>query len=160
MSAMLLAKNRKALFDYSLVEKYTVGIVLTGPEVKAAREGKVNFEGSFVRVLNGEVFAVNLYIGPYSKQGHGFDEVEAKRNRKLLLNAHEIKDIAIEISQKGRSAVPLALVLDHNLIKLEIAVVKGRKEYEKKQVAKDRQVEIDLKNETKEIKRMLDNGAK
>jgi len=160
MSAMLLAKNRKALFDYSLVEKYMAGILLAGSEVKAVREGKANFEGSFVRVLDGEVYVVNLYIGPYSKQGRGFDELSAKRNRKLLLKEREIQDIAKEIAQKGKSAVPLALVLENNLVKLEFAVVKGRKEFEKKQVVKDRQIEADLQKETKEIKRIFDNRAK
>jgi SsrA-binding protein len=152
--AMLLVKNRKALFDYSLVEKYTAGILLSGAQAKSIREGNVNFEGAFIRVIEGMPLITGMYIGPYSKQGKTFDETKASENRKILLNKHEIKDIAAELSQKGHTAVPLALVLDHNLIKLEFAVVKGRKEFEKKVVAKEKQIKKDLERDSKEFRRL------
>jgi SsrA-binding protein len=153
--AMLLVKNRKALFDYSLVEKYTAGIVLTGAQARAIREGNVNFEGSFVKIVDGQAFITGMFIGPYSKQGKTYDETKASENRKLLIKASEIKEIASELSQKGKTAVPMALVLDHNLIKLEFAVVKGRKEFEKKVVAKEKQIKKDLERDSKEFRRLV-----
>ncbi|HOM78196.1 MAG TPA: SsrA-binding protein SmpB [bacterium] len=148
---MLIAKNRKALFNYEIIEKYLAGIMLTGYEVKALREHNVNFEGSFVKIENGEALLINLQIGRYSKQGQKIDEAAEKRTRKLLLNKVELEKITRQIQEKGKTIVPLAFVLRNNLIKLEIAVVKGRKKYEKKQVAKTRQIEKDLLRQRKDM---------
>lgn len=148
---MLISKNRKALFDHELLEKFTAGIVLKGFEVKAVKENKATFDGSYIQIIEGEVFVVNMYIGKYSKQSRDFDELNARRNRKLLLNKSEIAKLAREISQKGKTAVPLALILDKGNIKLEFAIVRGRKEFEKKMVAKERQIKKDLAVEAKEL---------
>jgi SsrA-binding protein len=149
---MLISKNRKALFDHELLEKFTAGMILRGYEVKAIKENKANFEGSYVQLIEGEPFVVNMYIGRYSKQSTEFNELDARRNRKLLLNQNEIDKLAREVSQKGKTAVPLALILDKGKIRLEFAIVKGQKEFEKKQVAKERQIQKDLAKETKELK--------
>jgi SsrA-binding protein len=149
----LLAKNRKAMFNHTLLEKYVAGIVLKGYEVKAIREGKVDFEGSYIKILNNEVVIINLNIGKYSKQSKEIDEVDSRKTRKLLLNRREIIELTREMSEKGRTAIPLALIIVNNLIKLEFAVVRGKKEFEKKQTAKDRQVQKDLAIETKEYRR-------
>ncbi len=141
---MLITKNRKALFDHQLLQKFTAGLVLKGFEVKAIKENKANFEGSYVQVIDGEPFVVNMYVGKYSKQSRDFNELEARRNRKILLNKNEIDKLEKETAQKGRTAVPLALILENNRIKLEFAIVKGLKEYEKKQVAKEKQIQKDL----------------
>ncbi len=146
---MLLAKNRKAFHNYEILEKYVAGVVLKGYEVKAIREGKVSFEGSYVTIKNGEPLVKNIHIGRYSKKSQKTPEQEEKRPIKLLLNEREIEGIAREIHQKGKTAVPIAFILRNNLIKLEIAVVRGRKEYEKKQVAKKRQIEKDLHKQRK-----------
>jgi SsrA-binding protein len=149
---MLISKNRKALFDHELLEKFTAGMILRGYEVKAIKENKANFEGSYVQLIEGEPFVVNMYIGRYSKQSTEFNELDARRNKKLLLNKNEIDKIAREVSQKGKTAVPLALILDKGKIRLEFAIVRGQKEFEKKQVAKERQIQKDLAKETKELK--------
>ena len=149
---MLISKNRKALFDHEILERFTAGIILKGFEVKAIKENKATFEGSYVQVIEGEPYLVNLFIGKYSKQSGEFNELEARRNRKILLNKNEIDKLIRETSQKGKTAVPLALVLDKGKIKLEFAIVKGRKEYEKKQVAKERQIQKDLAVEAKEYR--------
>ena len=141
---MLITKNRKALFDHQLLQKFTAGLVLKGFEVKAIKENKANFEGSYVQVIDGEPFVVNMYVGKYSKQSRDFNELEARRNRKILLNKNEIDKLFKETSQKGKTAVPLALVLENGRIKLEFAIVKGLKEYEKKHVAKEKQIQKDL----------------
>jgi len=151
----LLAKNRKALFNHSVISRYTAGIVLSGYEVKAIKEGKVDFESSYIKVVEGEVYVLNLKIGKYSKQSKDISLQDEKRDRKLLLRKNEIADINRQLLEKGRTAVPLALILSNNRIKLEFAVVKGRKEFEKKQVAKERQIRKDMEIEEKEFRRSL-----
>jgi len=147
----LLAKNRKALYKYSVEDTYVAGIVLKGYEVKAIREGKADFEGSYVQMLDGAPHVVNMSIGRYSNQSNTVDKSDTRRSRKLLLNQREIDQISTKISQKGKTAVPLALVLVNNNIKLEFAVVKGKKDYEKKTVAKERQIRRDLAKEAKKL---------
>lgn len=151
---LLLAKNKKALWDNTLLEKYSAGIILSGYEVKAIREGNANFEGAYVQVVGGIPEVLNMYIGKYSKQSREFNEFNARRTRKLLLQKKELEEVARAISEKGKTAVPLALVLDRNLIKLEFGIVKGRKDFEKKSVAKERQIRKDMEAETKEFRRV------
>lgn len=151
---MLLAKNRRALYDYSLIEKYIAGIELYGFEVKAIREGKAGFEGSFIELKDGELYVNNMYIARYSKQSTLVGEYDERRSRKLLLTSKEISEITRQLQEKGKTAVPLALILQHNLIKLELAVVKGKKEFEKKIVAKERQIKMDLDREARSYKRV------
>lgn len=138
---MLLALNKKAKRNYEVIEKYIAGIVLNGYEVKALREGKADFEGSYIKLIENRPYVVNLNIGRYSNQSH---DGEPKRDRLILLTKKELASIQKELSQKGKSAVPLALVLQHNLVKLELAVVKGRKKHEKKHLEKERQIQKDL----------------
>jgi SsrA-binding protein len=141
---MLLAKNKKATFEYEVLDKYIAGLVLWGYEVKSVREGNVNFEGSMVTVMGGEAYVINLHIGRYSHQSQKYNEKEARRTRKLLLNKKEVLKLAQAISLKGRFAVPLALILQRNMIKLELGVVRSKKLYEKKQVLVERQINRDL----------------
>ena len=148
--------NKKALFDHEVLKKYTAGIVLKGYEVKAVREGKVNFDGAYVHILSGEVFVINLYIGNYSKNGQALSELEARRTRKLLLNKTEIEKMRRDLQQKGHTAVPLSLITHNNLVKLELAVVKGRKEYAKKHLEKEKQMQKDLEHDAKNLRRATD----
>jgi len=147
---MILAKNKKALYDYEVLDKYVAGIELYGYEVKSVREGNVSFEGSLIIVRDGEAYVANLHIGRYSHQSQKYDEKRAKRTRRLLLNKKEILKLSQEISQKGRLAMPLSLFLERNLVKLELAVVRARKKYQKKQVLIERQVQRDLDRTRKE----------
>ncbi|MBI2620943.1 SsrA-binding protein SmpB [candidate division WWE3 bacterium] len=150
---MFLAKNKKALFDHEIIEKLTAGVVLRGYEVKAIKEGKVSFDGSYIDVRGGEAFVVNLYIGRYSRQSQKIDDMECRRPRKLLLGKHEVRFVASNVGQKGKTAVPLALHSNHGLVKLELAIVKGRKRHEKKLVKMERQFERDLQREVKGMQR-------
>ena len=152
---MLLAKNRKALYDNEITEKFIYGIKLQGYEVKAIKERKVNFDGSYVLVIDKEAFVVNMHIGMYSTQSQKVADSDSRKTRKLLLNKNEIKKLQIELSQKGKTAVPLALLLDHGLVKLEFAVVKGRKKQDKRLVEKQRQIQRDMEREIKEIARFM-----
>ena len=150
---MLLAKNRRALYDYQLIEKFIAGIALKGYEVKAIREKKVNFEGSYVSVKPNGVFVENLNIGRYSKQSQEIDEQNTRKPRRLLLNKREIEKLKRELHEKGKTAVPLALILRNNLVKLEFAVAKGKKKYGKKQTEKEKQIDKEMKKTAKEFAR-------
>jgi len=149
---MLLAKNKKAYFHHEILKKYLAGIVLRGYEVKAIREKKVGFEGSYIEIVKNEPLLINFYIGRYSKQSQLASEQDEKKPRKLLLGQNEINEINREITEKGKTAIPLAILLKNNFIKVEIGVVKGRKKHEKKQVAKEKQIKKDLQKQSKELK--------
>jgi SsrA-binding protein len=154
MTGMLIAKNRKALYDHELLEKYSAGVVLKGAEVKAIREKQVNFEGSYIQILQGVPYLINMNIGRYSKQGKTFVEQDARRSRLLLLNQNEIDELKRLLHEKGHTAIPMALVLKNNSIKLEFGVMKGKKEFQKKLVVKERQIERDLLAANKDTRRM------
>lgn len=141
---MLLAKNKKAFHDFEVVDKYAAGIVLEGFEVKAIREGKVNFDGSFIQINKGIPVVLNLHIGRYTYQSQKDENTDSRRTRRLLLNKSELQKIQRQLVEKGKTAVPLALILSKNMIKLELAVVKGRKNYDKKDLEKRKQQEKDL----------------
>jgi SsrA-binding protein len=151
---MLLVKNRKAFFEHEILEKYVAGISLRGYEVKAIKEGKANFSDSYVQILSGEPFVINMYIGAYSKQSQRFNETDARRSRKLLLKKNEIEKVQRDLMEKGKTAIPLALTLENNVIKLELGIAKGRKKAEKKHLEKERQIKKDLEKARKEITRI------
>ena len=128
-SKKIIAKNRKAKFDYHIFDIYEAGIVLKGSEVKSIRQGKTSLSDSFAQVFGGEVFLFNMHISPYEKSR---DEIESKRRRKLLLNKNEIRKIEGKLKNEGLTLVPLEVYLKKNLVKVSLAVVKGKKKYEKK----------------------------
>ncbi len=133
-----IAVNRKARHDYFLLEKFEAGICLLGHEVKSIREGKVNLKDSFVRLIKGEPFLFNCHISPYSKiQGHIVDLV-ATRTRKLLLHKAEVGKLEELTTQKGLTVVPTEMYFKHGLIKVQIAVAKGKKQYDKREDIKRR----------------------
>jgi SsrA-binding protein len=124
--------NKKARFNYELLDSYTAGIQLTGPEVKAIREGKVSFNDSYCMIENGEVFLKKLHISV--KDG---DEKAVLRDRKLLLNKSEIKKLEKGIKEKGLTIVPTAVFVNKTgLIKANIALAKGKKNYDKRESIK------------------------
>ncbi len=132
-----VATNRKASYDYFLYDRFEAGIVLTGSEVKSIREGRINLKDSFVRILRNEGFLFNCHITPYSRiQGHV--EVDPTRFRKLLLKRSEINRLAGSTSQKGYAIVALSLYFKKGLVKLEIALAKGKKQYDKREAIKRR----------------------
>lgn len=149
-----LAYNRDASREYLLLENFSAGVQLFGYEVKAVREGKVDFEGSFVKIVDGRPQILNLNIGRYSSQGNMPVETDARRTRPLLLKKYEIERIDAKANQKGFTLVPLKLITDHGLIKLEFALAKGKKVYQKKEDLKTKQVEKDLKIEEKNRRRI------
>jgi len=150
---MLLVKNKKASYDYQLEDKYTAGIVLSGAEVKSLRLQHASLAGSYIKALQGnhnklELFLINAQINPYKFAGRN-DDYDPKRSRKLLLKRKEIEELAIASEQKGRSIVPLAFILDHNQIKLELAIAKGKKTFEKRETIKKRDLQREFSKKMK-----------
>jgi SsrA-binding protein len=139
----VLAENRKARHDYFIEEAMEAGIELVGTEVKSIRAGKANLKDSYAEVTDGEVFLHNMHISPYEK-GNIFNR-DPLRVRKLLLHKKEIAKLAGYISQKGFTLVPLSLYLKDGRIKVQIAVARGKKDYDKRDsmLAKDAKRDID-----------------
>jgi len=129
--------NRKARYDYFLFEKFEAGIALLGSEVKSIREGKINLKDSFVRIIRGEAFLMGCHISPYSKiQGHL--DIDPQRIRKLLLKKEELDKLQGKVSQKGFAVIPTQIYFKKGLIKVEIAIGKGKKAYDKRETIKRR----------------------
>lgn len=127
----LVANNKKARHDYFIDETYEAGIELTGTEIKSVRQGKVSIKESFAKLIHGEVFIVGMNISPY-EQGNRFN-VDPLRDRKLLLHKREIRKLIGYTTQKGLTLVPLRMYInDAGRAKVELAVARGKKEYDKR----------------------------
>ena len=144
-SPSTIAVNKKARHLYELSEFTEAGIVLTGPEVKSIRAGKVNFVDSYVDFRRGEAWLVSLHIAPYSNAGYAPQEPE--RARKLLLHQREIAKLAGMVAQKGLTVVPVRLYLKRGKVKVEIAVGRGKKLHDHRESLKRRAEESDLASE-------------
>lgn len=132
----VFASNRKARHDYHILEVYEAGIELKGTEVKSVRAGKVNLKDSYAAIQNGEVFLHNVHISHYTHGNiHNHDPV---RTRKLLLNRTEIKKLYGKVAERGLTLVPLSFYLVRGRIKVEIALVKGKKLYDKREAIAER----------------------
>lgn len=141
----IIAQNKKAFFDYDILEKIEAGIVLTGDEVKSLRAGQVSMVGSFAAIRNGEMTLVNCRISPYEKAYQKKDEEAAARTRVLLLHKRQTLKLLGEIAQKGITVVPLMFYFnDKSKIKVQLGVAKHKKAPDKKKELKER----DIKRET------------
>ena len=126
----IIAENRKARHDYFIEEAYEAGIALTGTEVKSLRAGKANLKDSYAKVENGEMFICNMHISPY-EQGNRYN-VDPVRNRKLLLHKTEINRLFGKVKQQGLTLVPIKLYFKRGRVKVELALAKGKKTYDKR----------------------------
>ena len=130
-------KNRKAKFNYEFLDKYTAGIKLAGTEIKAIREGKANIAESFCEFNNHELFVINMHVEEYSHATH-FNH-NPKSERKLLLQKRELRKLEKEVTDSGLTIIPLKMFInDRGLAKLQIALAKGKKLYDKRDTIKDR----------------------
>ena len=130
-SQKLIANNKKAYHDFFIDETYECGIALHGTEVKSMRMGKCSIKEAFVRIEDGEVFVYGMHVSPYEK-GNIFNK-DPLRVRKLLLHKYEIRKLIGKMNQKGYTLVPLSVYFKGSLIKVEIALAKGKKLYDKRQ---------------------------
>lgn len=136
-------KNKRARFEYEVLDRYTAGIVLRGTEIKAIREGKASIAESFCEFANGELFVINMTIQEYSHATHY--NHQPKSARKLLLNRRELRKLEKEVKNTGLTIVPLLLFTnDKGLAKLEIALVRGKKLHDKRESIKDRDSKREL----------------
>lgn len=143
-----VASNRSAFFNYEIIESLEAGISLLGSEVKSIREGRVSLKESYAEIRNGEVFLVHANISPY-EPANRFNH-EPLRDRKLLLHRQEIKRLIGKIREKGWTLVPTKVVLtDKGKVKVEIALGKGKRTYEKKRAIKEREAAREVRAELK-----------
>lgn len=132
----VITRNRRASHDYHLEEFYEAGLVLMGSEIKSIRAGHVSIPEAYVQVIGGELWALGMYIAPYeeaAQKGH-----DSHRPRKLLLHRREIEKIMSDVARKGYTIIPTRLYLNRHLAKLEIALAKGKRQYDKRQAIRER----------------------
>lgn len=135
----LILKNRKALYDYEILETYEAGIALLGTEVKSIRAGRIDIKDAFARVIKDELYLINAHISPYS---HGnINNHEPLRDRKLLLNRNEINKMTGKMAQKGLAIVPLSMYFKDGRVKVEIALAKGKKFYDRREDIKKKDIQ-------------------
>ncbi len=143
-----IAVNRQAFHNYEIIEKFEAGIVLTGTEIKSAREGRVNLKDAYGIVKAGEVWLLNCHISPYS---HGsYANHEPLRTRKLLLKHSEINRLIGRTTERGLTLVPLRVYLKEGRLKCELALAKGRKVHDKREVSRQKTIERETRQELKE----------
>lgn len=142
------AENRKARFNYEILEKYETGIELLGSEVKSVRGGQMSLEGAFVIARGGEAFLINANIPPYQPKNAPKD-YDPLRNRKLLLTKKEIAELSGSEKNKSLTIVPLSVYNKNRKIKVEIALVKGKKKFDKRETLKKRDTDREIRREYK-----------
>lgn len=144
----VIAKNRKAYFDYQILESLETGISLMGSEVKSIREGRVSLKESYAEIKEGEVFLLNCHISPYEASNR-FNH-EPLRERKLLLHRQEIKRLTGKVKERGFTLIPTKILInDKGKIKVEIALAKGKKTYQKREAIRERDREREMRAELK-----------
>ena len=142
MEKKIVCQNRKARHDYSIDEIYEAGIVLIGPEVKSLREGRASLKDSYARVKDGELFLHNMHISAYPFAHHL--NIDPTRTRKLLMQKREIKRLIGKTEEKGYSLIPLSIYLLRGIIKVELALAKGKRKYDKRYALKEKEVKREL----------------
>lgn len=146
---MSIAVNKRALFDYEILEKLEAGLVLTGAEVKSVKNGHIGLKGSYVTFKDEEAYLLNAHISPYQKAGK-IAGYEPTRTRKLLLNKNELKRFVGRLNEKGLTIVPLKVYTSkHGRIKVEIGLGRGKKQFEKRELIKKREVEREIRSNLK-----------
>lgn len=148
-SKKIIAQNKAAYHEYFVDEKIECGISLSGTEVKSIRAGKVNLKDSFAEISNGECFICNMHISPY-EQGNIFNK-DPLRKRKLLLHKNEIRKLFDEVRQKGITLVPLEIYFTKGKVKLLLATAKGKKLYDKRDAAAERDTKREIDRKIKEL---------
>lgn len=142
MSIKIVCQNRKASFDYHIDETLEAGMVLLGPEVKSLRDGRASLVDSYARVKSGEVFLYSMHITPYPFSHHV--ELDPTRTRKLLLNKREIKRLIGKTEEKGYALIPTKVYFKEGRAKVELALAKGKKKYDKRQSLKEKEMKREM----------------
>ena len=135
----LIASNRRAHFNYEILDRYEAGHLLTGTEIKSIRGGKIDLSDAYARANNGEMWLHNAYIAPYdpaNQQNH-----DPKRNRKLLLHRAEIMEMSSNAAERGLTIVPLRVYIKHHVAKVELGMARGKRQYDKRRAIIDRDMD-------------------
>jgi SsrA-binding protein len=147
----VIATNRKAARDYFLEDRVEAGLVLTGTEIKSIRAGQVNLTDGYVQPRSGELWLVNVHIAPYDPAGrYGHDP---NRPRKLLLHSREVDQLMTQVQERGYALIPTRLYLKNGWAKLEIALARGKRKYDKRQAIAKRDAERDIERALRERRR-------
>lgn len=145
-----LAYNKRARFDYDILDVLEGGLVLTGAEVKSAKAGHLQLQGSFVQIRGGEAWLKNTFIAPFKSAGIPPKDKAENPNRKILLHHREITRLLSKQKADGLTIVPIRAYIKRNLVKIEIGLARGKKKYEKRESIKKRDVERQLRERMKE----------
>ena len=140
--AKIVATNRRARFDYEILEIHEAGVALLGPEVKSLRAGKANLSDSYASVRGGEVFLINAHISPYTQAGR--ENPDPRRERKLLLHRGEIARLRGKVAERGLTLVPLRLYFKNGRVKVELGVARGKRRYDKRETIRRREQEREM----------------
>lgn len=144
----ILQKNKKAYFNYEIIEDFECGLALQGTEVKSLRQGKFSFSDSYAKLINGELWLIGLTIQPYV-QGNIFNHTP-DRNRRILIHKQEIKHIRRKVEERGFTLVPTKIYLKGNLIKIQISLCRGKMLHDKKNTIKQRDLDRQSKRDVKD----------
>ena len=131
-----IARNRKAFYNFEILDKWEAGIELRGTEVKSLRDSQVQMADSYARIEEDEIYLVGLHISPYDKTA--YDNHEPTRKRKLLLHRREIKRLTVKVNERGLTLVPLSLYFRRGLAKVELGLVRGKRQHDKREDIKKR----------------------
>ncbi len=151
-----IATNRKARHDYFIEKTFEAGIVLTGSEIKSVRASHVSLQEGYITIDRGEAWLVGAHIGVYSHAGYAGHEPD--RRRKLLLHARQIEEMAVEVDRKGHTVVPLRLYLKEGWAKLELGLAKGKRQFDKRETVKERDMKRDMDRELARRSKGRDGG--
>ena len=144
----IIATNRKATYEYHILQKYEAGLVLVGSEVKALREGKANIKESYIRFIRNELFCIGMHIGEYSNAG--YSSHSPTRERKLLMHRRELTKIQKGVEEKGKTLIPLSMYFKNNRVKIQFALAQGKKNWDKRKNKMDKDVNRQINREMRE----------
>jgi SsrA-binding protein len=148
----VVARNRKALHDYHIEDRHEAGLALRGTEIKSIREGRVNLRDGYVRPRDGELWLLDVHIGPYKPAGRHFGH-DPRRPRKLLLHRYEIDRLIADVERSGYTIVPLRMYLKDGLAKVEIALAKGKREHDKRRAIAERDAQREIERAMRDRRR-------
>jgi len=144
----IIAQNKKAYYNFEIIEKLEVGMVLKGYEVKSIRMGHISLNDCYARIIKEELWLIGGYIKPYA-QAHGVDKIDPTRSRKLLIHKRELKRWIGKVQEKGLTIIPLKLYFNKNHIKLQIALGRSKKQFDKRQNKKQQDIQRDIQKNMK-----------
>ncbi|KXK54135.1 MAG: SsrA-binding protein [Chloroflexi bacterium OLB13] len=145
----IVARNRKAMHDYQLLDSFEAGLVLSGVEIKSIRANLVNLQDGWVQVIGDELWLMGVHITPY-KQASMFDRLDPRRPRKLLMHRKEINRLISRVNEKGLTLIPTQIYLKNGRAKIEIALARGRKQYDKRDQIAKRESDLQLRRALRE----------